>query len=808
MTRSRQATARGVPASAGTRQLRVVLVLKTNQGAMWTIPHVDALTARGHRVVAVLPPGDGRLRTEFTRRGVPVVDSPFDFRFRPSIRTLTGLVELRRRLRELAPDVVHYHLYASALAARLASTGLSAARVHMVAGPLHMESGVIRAVERLLVRLDTVTISGSEFTGRRYRELGRAAEQTPVIPYGVDTRQFRPMSGTDRTTVRAAIDAGAYDFVVIMVALVYAPKRVLHAGRGIKGHDVLLKAWQRFRATHPNSHLLLVGGGFDEAGERHRRELIARFRVDGDDSVTWLGTVEDVRPYYAAADLSVSPSLSDNHGAALEAGAMGLPSVVSDVGALPEAVDTRSCWIVPPDDPDALAAALDDAYTEHAAGRLRDRGDHVREHVLRRFDSARAAVAVADVIEDAAGVAVRRSATGGEAGGRRVSLFLDARFGRGRDGRWAASEFVSGREAWARYTAGGDRLRIVARAGGEPGGAGCPVEGNGTTVRPLPDYRGAAGFVRALPRLVPAVTREVADAEVVVLRMPGAIGSVAALVCMALRRSYAVEVVGDPYDVLASGTLGRAGRAAARSARAQMRWVVRGASAVRYVTQTTLQQRYPAAAGARTIGLAGVVIRSESLVESPRVWSPSSFDVIAVGSHEQHYKGHDVLLRALHRLTGEGLDVRAVVVGGGRQHGELVDLASSLGLAERVRFTGTVHDRRSVIELLDAANLFVMPSRTEGLPRALVEAMARALPAVGTRVGGIPELLDPRCLVDADDHEALARVMRWLLTDAQAWECQSRRNLDLARTFESSLLDEQFSAWLAQVRGARQGRAT
>ena len=94
-----------------------------------------------------------------------------------------------------------------------------------------------------------------------------------------------------------------------------------------------------FRAHHPRAHLLLVGSGWGRAGEAHRKELIARYRVTADPNVTWLASVADVRPCYDAADVSVSPSFSEGHGAATEASAMGVPSIVSDAGGLPETVD-------------------------------------------------------------------------------------------------------------------------------------------------------------------------------------------------------------------------------------------------------------------------------------------------------------------------------------------------------------------------------------------------------------------------------------------------------------------------------------
>jgi glycosyltransferase involved in cell wall biosynthesis len=385
--------------SAERRRLRVVLVLKTAEGGLWVLPHIDALRRRGHQVSVVLPAGPGRLRTALTGARVPVVDSAFGFSFRPAPATLRGLWRLRRQLAALTPDVVHYHLYASALAARLATLAQPVARVHMVAGPLYLDSRLIRWCERLLARLDHVTIGGSEHTALRYRALGLSAARTPAIPYGVDTTEFSPAGPAARAAARHRLGLAPETFVAIMVAYVYAPKRRLHAGVGIKGHHTLLAAWQRFHAEHPDSHLILLGAGFDAAGEAYRQRLLADATLSG---VRWLASAADVRGYYAAADVSVSPSLSENHGAAVEASAMGVPCIVSDAGALPETVDARSGWVVPRGAVAPLLAALAEAYAEHRAGTLAERGWYARQLMLAGFDRRDAAVRVAQTIERAA----------------------------------------------------------------------------------------------------------------------------------------------------------------------------------------------------------------------------------------------------------------------------------------------------------------------------------------------------------------------------------------------------------------------
>jgi glycosyltransferase involved in cell wall biosynthesis len=776
-----------------TGKARIVLVLKSSRCAPWAVPHVDALLARGHDVVAVLPRGDGPVRRALDARGVSVMDSPVDFALRPTPATVAGLLRLRRMLRRLAPDVVLYHLYASAVATRIATLGTGVARVHMVAGPLYLDSPVIRAVERVLARLDSVTIGGSRHTARRYRELGRPRSRVRAIPYGVDTTRFRPAPGV-REEVRARLGVAADELLVVMVAYVYAPKRLVHRGRGIKGHAELLAAWRMFVAEHPASRLFLVGGGFDEAGEHYRRELVDLFDPAGH-RVTWLDSETDVRPYYAAADLSVSPSLSDNHGAALEAGAMGVPSIVTDAGALPETVGQASGWVVPAGDHRALATALARAHAEHVDGRLAERGAAARSLVVQRFDAHRSAEAVADVVESA--VPARATATGA----RTITVCTDARFGQDAAGRWASMEAALGSQAWAVYVADG-RARLVARASTRPGSARHPLSEDIDLV-PLPYYVGGAGLVRTLPRLVPAVVRAVAGADTLVLRLPAMVGFIAAAAAVVLRRRYAAEVIGDPAQVLAAGALGAPARRAAGPAGVVMRWAVRHAAAVHYVTESTLQRAYPPAADALTVAASNAKLTADAFAAAPRTWPTAAMRVVTVGSQEQLYKGHDVLLRALRRLVDNGLPVTGVFVGGGRRHDELVALADTLGLADHVTFTGVVHSRAELVELLDSAAVFALPSRTEGLPRALLEAMARALPAVGSDVGGIPELLDADMLVPVGDDRALAAALSAVLCNAAVWEAQSARNLRVARRHELWRLEEQVRKWLLELPDAR-----
>jgi glycosyltransferase involved in cell wall biosynthesis len=180
-----------------------------------------------------------------------------------------------------------------------------------------------------------------------------------------------------------------------------------------------------------------------------------------------------------------------------------------------------------------------------------------------------------------------------------------------------------------------------------------------------------------------------------------------------------------------------------------------------------------------------------------------------VGSLEQLYKGPDVLIEAAALCAGFGLHFRITIVGDGRHRTELEALAHARGLTDRIRFTGNLPPGNAVRAELDRADLFVLPSRTEGLPRALIEAMARALPSVATAVGGVPELLSADELVTPGDKSVLARKLQDVLTDPQRLAQLSEENLSKAREFHSDVLrprrrqfyetvEEATTTWLAR----------
>lgn len=267
----------------------------------------------------------------------------------------------------------------------------------MSAGPLYLENRAIALAERVLCRLDAHVICSSGALLTWYLRLGMPDDRLSMVPYTVDP-SWSGSGGPDaRRQARLELALADDEFVVCCVAYFYAPKRLVHRGRGIKGHDTLLEAWALHRQRGGRGTLLLVGGGFGPEGVAHRAGLRARFRDT--EGVRWIDHVADVTIYYRASDVSVSPSLSENYGAPSEASTLGIPSVASDVGGLPELViDGTTGWLVPPSDPLQLANALREVEVAGDAERQR-RGALARQRAGELFDRERNADAFADIVE-------------------------------------------------------------------------------------------------------------------------------------------------------------------------------------------------------------------------------------------------------------------------------------------------------------------------------------------------------------------------------------------------------------------------
>jgi glycosyltransferase involved in cell wall biosynthesis len=383
----------------------------------------------------------------------------------------------------------------------------------------------------------------------------------------------------------------------------------------------------------------------------------------------------------------------------------------------------------------------------------------------------------------------------------RVCVALEQRFTRLPDGSiWGPASGGAG--FWQRYLDVFEQVRCLARVQDVQrlGGDSVRADGGAVSFHAVPHYVGPAEFVRRTRAIRLAVRDAICPGDAYVLRVPGNIGRLVWSRLAAIDHPYAVEVTGDPHDVFAPGAVDHPLRRLFRwKATHDLRRQCAGACAASYVTAAALQRRYPSACP--SIEASSIDLRDDAIVDRPRVFAapPRSPRLIFIGSLDQYYKAPDLLIDACARAAAYGVDLRLLIVGDGKYRGDLETLASTLGCAERVRFAGQL-TAEAVRTALDQADLFVLPSRTEGLPRAMVEAMARGLPCLGTGVGGVPELLPPEAIVPPGDPAALTDRIISIVSDASRLTRLAAINLERSRAFRNTVLQPRRVALYRQLR--------
>jgi len=299
------------------------------------------------------------------------------------------------------------------------------------------------------------------------------------------------------------------------------------------------------------------------------------------------------------------------------------------------------------------------------------------------------------------------------------------------------------------------------------------------------------GAVRdAMERILPGV-------DVVIVRMPGMIGAYAIDVAKELGKPTIVEMVGDVWDSMWNhGSL--RGKLWAPVAWANLRRSIASATDVLYVTNEYLQRRYPTKG--RSLGCSDVVLRRtvEDLDRRmARIDSKRTFRIGTIGSLDVLFKGLDTLLQAAAILRERHFDFRVSAVGGGDQRRWLA-MAEKLGVADLVRFEGYMSHEK-ISRWMEEIDLYVQPSRQEGLPRSVIEAMSMGCPTAGSSCGGLPELLQRDCIHRPGDHKRLANIIARIIADPSEQKRLATRSLEIARQYLAERLEPKREAFYREV---------
>lgn len=381
----------------------------------------------------------------------------------------------------------------------------------------------------------------------------------------------------------------------------------------------------------------------------------------------------------------------------------------------------------------------------------------------------------------------------------RVMVSLEDRFFKTQNGN-VYSNTTCDYKFWSRYLQVFDEVVVFARVCNVPEEKrnGIPANGPGISFFSLPYYIGPWQYLKQYQKLVAIAKQAKNFADVFILRIPGTIGTLLWHHLMEEKIPYAVEVMGSSTDSMRTSGANLLVRGIHKFLKGQKEQC-ENASAALYVTHQWLQRQCPArcwSVACSDIDLSDDAIISEAeqkaKIKSIRDAAEGRrpFRICHAGTMEALYKAQDVLIRATATCIKNGLNIEMALLGDGRKRCYFESIARQLGVEKRVFFPGWLPPGQAVRNELDKADLFILPSLTEGQPRVLIEAMARGLPCIGSNAGGIPELFESEYIIAAGDVESLAVKIRELVQNPARLERMSRRNWEESKQYRLDVLNQ------------------
>lgn len=313
------------------------------------------LVNAGIEVHVALPDG-GTLADKCRNAGIHVHLIDLDIPLKHPWFLHTVFRQLRELVDRLDPHIIHSHFVSTTLVMRLGlGNRYKIPRIFQVPGPLHLEHTFFRRIELATAGRQDYWIGSCEWTCKRYLAAGVSQHQVSLSYYGKDLANFVP---PEKGELRQKFHLDNRTRLVGMVAYMYPPKRYLGQSRGIKGHEDLIDAIAISRHTDPDIVGVFVGGAWNNATWYEKR-IIEYGRQKLGDHVLFLGTRNDVTRMYVDFDVAVHPSLSENVGGAAESLLLGIPTIATNIGGLPDLViPQKTGWLVEAKDPVMLAQTI------------------------------------------------------------------------------------------------------------------------------------------------------------------------------------------------------------------------------------------------------------------------------------------------------------------------------------------------------------------------------------------------------------------------------------------------------------------
>ena len=307
---------------------------------------------------------------------------------------------------------------------------------------------------------------------------------------------------------------------------------------------------------------------------------------------------------------------------------------------------------------------------------------------------------------------------------------------------------------------------------------------------PLPFFQGPKEYAKVYFKVGISMAEAVNGCDAAILRIPSTVALRVGKLTKKFGVPCACEVVFDARD----GWRSEKGinRLAWKRIDKQMCDLCTTADGISCVTEKYLQQHYYSSKLGAFFSSYSSLALPKSFYSNPRRFPKKDVFLIAHIANQVEFngrKGQNEILYALSELKKRNISVKIRFAGkdyfGGKE--SLCSLATQLGVENMIEFAGFL-SREDLDHFLNESDLYVMPTRAEGLPRVIIEAMSKGLPCITTPVSGNPELLDDHFLVPYEDVRLLADRIEELCSNPTLYEQASRMNYERSKKYEATIL--------------------
>jgi glycosyltransferase involved in cell wall biosynthesis len=313
-------------------------------------------------------------------------------------------------------------------------------------------------------------------------------------------------------------------------------------------------------------------------------------------------------------------------------------------------------------------------------------------------------------------------------------------------------------------------------------------DGNGVRFSGIPNVHGIFWILSGGIKYRHHVDSVVRKADAVIARVPSELGWIAVNSARRAGKPCMTEIIGNPLEGLKAVGKGIHYHVIAHLQAFRLKKMVKKATAVSYVSRLDLPSLYPVISGTPYDYISSIRLDAKE-ISNPKVYieAPKKIKIVFVASLLP-YKRHKDLIYAFSQLAKYGIEGELHFAGNGILYEELHNLCKKLSIIDKVVFHGHISDKHKLISLLDSSDLFIIPSATEGLPRVVIEAMARGLPVIGSNVGGIPELVRNNDLFKVGDTNGLTELILRVIKYPECLNEMSLYSIETAIQYSNEVL--------------------